>query len=153
MLRYFPAGLVVKIPGLPLQWALGRPWRTKIPHAVWCGILNKHTQKKPVSPDLEGAVRCFIVMIQRGCHQLMDILLTGWCWGKWESASSILSVQPVWDLFAGGQDTVNFSHLMEVSVSVKQLVYSLRGNEDPAPRLQYCLFWLFLVSASSPFPN
>ena len=33
---------------------------------------------------------------------------------------------------------------MEVSVSVKQLVYPLRGNQDPAPRLQYCLFWLFL---------
>ena len=139
-------------PSLVVQWlrlcaggAGSIPgWRTKIPQAVWCGILNKHTQKTPVSPDLEGAVRCFIVMIQRGCHQLMDILLTGWWWGKWESASSILSVQPVWGLYACGQDTVNFSHLMEVSVSVKQLVYSLRGNQDPAPRLQYCLFWLFL---------
>ena len=34
---------------------------------------------KTICPDLEGLVRRFIVMVQRGgCDQLIDILLIGW---------------------------------------------------------------------------
>ena len=33
-------------------------------------------------------MRSSIVMAQRGCDQLVDILLIGWWGGKWESASS-----------------------------------------------------------------
>ena len=59
-------------------------------------------------------------MVQRGRGQLVDILLTGWWGGKWESASSTWC-QLVWGLRACGQQTVNFSHLEGVSVSAKQL--------------------------------
>ena len=33
---------------------------------------------KTMCPDLEGLVRSFTVMIQRGCDQLVDILLIDW---------------------------------------------------------------------------
>ena len=63
-------------------------------------------------------------MFQRGgCDQLVDFLLIGWWWGKWESASSTFWFQPVWGLHADGQHTANFSHLVGgfISVSAKQL--------------------------------
>ena len=60
-------------------------------------------------------------MVQRGRDQLVDILLIGWWGGKWESVSSTFWLQPVWDLHACGQRTVNFSHLVGISVSAKQL--------------------------------
>ena len=46
-------------------------------------------------PNLEGVVRRFIIMVQRRCDQLLDILLTGWWWGNWESASSTFWFQLV----------------------------------------------------------
>ena len=64
-------------------------------------------------------MRSFVVMVQRGRDQLMDILLIGWWDGKWESASPIFWFQLVRGLC--GQQTVNFSHLEGVSVSAKQL--------------------------------
>ena len=66
-------------------------------------------------------MRSFTVMVQRGCDQLVDILLIGWWGGKWESASSTFWFQQVWGLCACEQHTVNFSHLVRVSVSAKQL--------------------------------
>ncbi|KAM9051163.1 uncharacterized protein AAG666_002673 isoform 2-T2 [Megaptera novaeangliae] len=60
-------------------------------------------------------------MVQRGRDQLVDILLIGWWGGKWESASSTFRFHPVWGLRACGQQTVNFSHLVTVSVPAKQL--------------------------------
>ena len=72
-------------------------------------------------PTWRGVVRSFTVMVQRGCDQLMDFLLIGWWWGKWESASSTFWFQPVWGLRACEQHTVNFSHLVGVSVSAEQL--------------------------------
>ena len=60
-------------------------------------------------------------MVQRGLDQLVDILLTGWWGGKWESASSTFWFQLVWGLHACEQHTVNFSHLVGSSVSAKQL--------------------------------
>ena len=71
--------------------------------------------------DLEAVVKSFIGMVQRGYDQLVDILLTGWWGGKWESASSTFWFQQVWGLRACGQHTVNISHPVGVSVSAKQL--------------------------------
>ena len=34
--------------------------------------------RKTVCPNLERLVRSFIVMVQRGCGQLVDDLLIGW---------------------------------------------------------------------------
>ena len=34
---------------------------------------------KTMYPSLERIVRGFTVMVQRGCDQLVDILLMGWC--------------------------------------------------------------------------
>ena len=81
-----------------------------------------HSTFNTVCPDLEGIVRSFIVMVQGGCDQLVDILLIGWRGGnKQESASSTIRFQLVSGLHACGQHTVNFSHLVGVSVSAKQL--------------------------------
>ena len=44
-----------------------------------------------------------------------------WLVVDWESASSTICFQPVWALCACGQHVVNFSHLVGVSVSAKQL--------------------------------
>ena len=49
---------------------------------------------KTVCPNLEGVVRSFIVMVQRGRDQLMDTLLIGWWGGKWESESSTFWFPP-----------------------------------------------------------
>ena len=66
-------------------------------------------------------MRSFIVTVQRGHGQLVVILLTGWWGGKRESASSTFWFQLVWGLRARGWQTVNFSPLVGVSVSAKQL--------------------------------
>ena len=66
-------------------------------------------------------MRSFIVMIQRGHDQLVDIILTGWWGGKREPTSSAFWFQPVWGVRACGQHTVNFPHLVGVSVSAEQL--------------------------------
>ena len=66
-------------------------------------------------------MRSFIVMVQRGRDQPVDVLLIGWWGDKWESASSTFWFQLVWGLRACGQHAVNFSHLAGVSVSAKQL--------------------------------
>ena len=49
--------------------------------------------------------------VQRaGCDQLTDILLSGWWWAKWESASSTFWLQPVWGLRACGRHIVHIFH-------------------------------------------
>ena len=50
---------------------------------------------KTVCPNLERIMRSFIVMVQRGCDQLVDFLLISWWWGKWEVASSTFCFQKV----------------------------------------------------------
>ena len=97
-------------------------------------------------------------MVQRVCDQLVDIHLSGWWWGKWESALSSSWFQSVWGLHACGEHTVNFSHLggwVSVPVnSTKILLWvSLEGAWDSARRLHYLLFLdcSFLVSASPHF--
>ena len=92
------------------------------------------------------------------CVLLMDILLIGWWWGQWKSTPSIFWFQLVCALCACEQHTVNFFHLVGVSVSAKELIdcylYLLRGNQDPVPRLHCCLFWLFLPCLCIlSFPN
>ena len=97
-------------------------------------------------------------MVQRGRDQLVDILLIGWWGGKWELASSTFWFQPVWGLRACGQHRVNLFHLVEVSVSAKQLkdvlMCILEGESGPCPKA--ALLFLdcsSLVSSSPPFPN
>ena len=71
-------------------------------------------------------MRSFTVMVQRArCDRLVDILLTGWWLGHWESASSTFWFQSVWGLHAYGQHTVTSSTQWgrvggAVSVSAKQ---------------------------------
>ena len=64
-------------------------------------------------------------MVQRGGRdQLVDLLLIGWWWGKWESASSTFWFQPVWGLVLVGNIpslVFNFFHLEGGSVSAKRL--------------------------------
>ena len=56
--------------------------------------------------------------VQRtGRGQLVDTLLIGWWWGNQESASLTFC----WGLHACGQHAGNFSHLVGLSVSAKQL--------------------------------
>ena len=76
---------------------------------------------KTMCLNLGKRVRSFIVIVQRGCDQLVDIPLMGWWWGKWESASSTFWFQPVWGLHACGQHAVNFFHLVGMLASAKQL--------------------------------
>ena len=51
-------------------------------------LLCKEGHTNTVCPDLEGVVRSFTGMVQRGCDLLMDFLLIGWWWGNRESTSS-----------------------------------------------------------------
>ena len=44
-----------------------------------------------------------------GHDQLLGILLNGWWWGYWESASSAFWFQSVWGLHACGQHTISSS--------------------------------------------
>ena len=46
--------------------------------------------------------------------QLKDILLIGWWWGNWASASPAFWFQPIWNLRACGQHAVNIFHLVGV---------------------------------------
>ena len=62
-----------------------------------------------------------IAMVQRGHDQLVDVLLNGWWCGKWESESPCFRFQQVWRLCVCEQHTINFSNLVGVSVSAKQL--------------------------------
>ena len=67
----------------------------------------------------------------------MGILLIDWWWGRWESALSTFRFLLIWALYACGLHTINFLHIIGVSVSAKQLrncdMYTpWGGNNDPA---------------------
>ena len=107
---------------------------------------------KTVCPHLEGVVRSFIAMVQRGRNQLLDILLIGW-----GSTSSTFWFQLVWDLHACGQQTVNFSHLVgfQYLQNISKILFcvSLEGEAGPCPKA--ALLFLdcsSIVSASHPLP-
>ena len=51
----------------------------------------------------------------------VNILLIGWWWGHWDSASSSFCFQSVWESMCCRLHTVNFFHLPGVSVSEKEL--------------------------------
>ena len=82
----------------------------------WTNGLKNHMSQ------LGEIVRYFIVIVQRGYDQLMDILLMGWWWSKEKSASS--AFRPKWSgvyILVGHIPSliVNFSSLEGVSVSAK----------------------------------
>ena len=90
-------------------------------------------------------------MVHRGqCDPFVDILLIGWWWGFWESASSTFWFQQVWGLHTCGQYAVNFFYLVGfpyLQNSSKLLLHvCLEGDQDPAPRPHYC----FLIVSLSP---
>ena len=101
---------------------------------------------KPCVPTW-GLVRSFIVMVQRRCNQHVDILLIGWWWGNRGSTSSTFWLQPIWGLLACGQHTVNFLHLLEVSVPAEQLrdIFMCIPWVGTRTRSQNCTIvsWLF----------
>ena len=55
------------------------------------------------------------------CDQLVEFLVIGWWSGNRESTSSTFRFQKDWSLHSCGKHTVNFFHLMGVSVSSKNL--------------------------------
>ena len=72
--------------------------------------------------------------------------------GVMESASSAFWFQPIWGLHAGGQNTVNVSHLAGCFCICKTVqrycsMCPLRGNQDPSPRLHHCF-----LTPLSPHP-
>ena len=120
--------------------------------------------------NLEGLVKRFIVMVQRGHDPLVDILLTGWWWNKWESASSTFWFQVVWGLHVCGKHTVNFSHLVGFSdlqnSSKILLCISLERGSGHCPKAAlFCvcvgvrgagrgrLFWLFFPLSLYHLPS
>ena len=114
---------------------------------------------KTVCPNLEGVVRSSIVTFQRGHDQLMDIILIGWLWGKWNSGSpTILLVHLLGSTFLWGSIQLTsptwrgFQYLQ--NNSKRLLLYSLRGNQGTAPRQIYFSFdSSYLFSTFSPFPS
>ena len=72
-------------------------------------------------PHLGRIVRSFIVIVQRGCDQSMDILLMSWWLSKWESA-----VRSNWSgvfMLVGSMPPliINSFHLEGASVSAEEL--------------------------------
>ena len=63
-------------------------------HAKWANAL------KAVYPALEVCSEESYSVQGVGHDQLMDILLIGWWWGNWESASPSFWFQPDWGLHA-----------------------------------------------------
>ena len=114
---------------------------------------TREAMPSKLCPNLEGVVRSSIVMFQRGHDQLVDIILTGWWWGKWKSGS--LTILLVRGLPSCGQHTVNFSRLEGVSVSTKQLKEIVIVFLGALP--QGCSILSFdcshLFSTSPPFPS
>ena len=99
---------------------------------------------KTACPNLEGVVRSFIVMVQRGRGMLVDILLIGWWGGKWEVGDIINLLVPTGSrvyVLVGSIPLISptwcrFRYLQNCSKIL--LCVSLRGNPDSAPRLHYC---------------
>ena len=74
--------LCTRVPNQILETGLG-----EVKKNSFIGLLGKGGQQqanalKTVCPALEGLVRSFTVIVQRGRDQLIDILLMGWWWDK-----------------------------------------------------------------------
>ena len=116
-----------------------------------------------------GGGREFYSVQGAGCDQLVDILLIGWWWGNWESASWPFWFQPVWSgvymLVGSGQLTSStwwgIQYLQNSSKDRAQnIIYSPWGRtKGPwlclmAKVLLFCLAWLFsFLSAFSHFSD
>ena len=113
---------------------------------------------KIVCPNFERVVRSFIVMVQRGCGQLMDILLMGWWWCNrsqspqhsglnWSRVCILVGSIPslIVNFFPPGG---GFSIC---KTDQCKAVVCIQANQDLAPRLLFeCSS---LISASPPFPH
>ena len=85
-------------------------------------------------------------MVQRRCVQCVDILLIGWWWGKWESASD-----PIWDLLVSTIRLPSAWWGFSIFRTARDgCLCHLRGKQDLALKLHYCFFWLFLPSLPIP---
>ena len=97
----------------------------KLTHAMFINIPRFEANAlKTTCPKVGKTVRCFIVIVQRRCDQLVVILLMGLRCGKYESALSTFRPDRSRVCVFGGSIPsliVNFSHLEGVSVSAKQL--------------------------------
>ena len=86
----------------------------------------------------------------------MDILLIGWWWGKWQSASSTFWLQWVWGLLTVGRKQLTSPTWWGFSICKTAqrycYVYPLRENQDPAPRLHYCFLTVSPLSPLSLHP-
>ena len=75
----------------------------------------------------------------------MDILLTGCCWGEWESAPSTFWFLLVWGLCSSGRHAINFFHLAGLSGSANQLKGAVlcisRGETRILPQSCTIVFW------------
>jgi len=104
--------------------------------------------------DLERIVRSFIVMVQRGCGQLVDFLLISWWWGKWEVASSTFWFQNIC-LWAAYSYLVLPGEGFSICKTAQRYccVYLLMGNQDPALKATLlfliapplCLHFLYIL--------
>ena len=105
--------------------------------------------------NLEAIVKSFITMVHRGGHdQLMDILLIGWWWGNWESAS--LSSDSNWSgvyLLVGSMPTCGgFS----ICKTAQRYCYVCPLMGEPRPYRKAALLFpdnSFLFPEPPPFPH
>ena len=125
--------------------------------SIYCRASNKESRqlmlKRPRLSDgfqgqtFKGRVR---EVGDRMWDQLVYSLLIGWWWDR-KLMSSTFWFQPVWGLRACGQHAVNLLsppgsfHVCKAAQRYCY-VYPLRGNQDPTPRLHYCL----LIAPQTP---
>ena len=81
----------------------------------------------------------------------MANVLIHWWWGKRESGLPTLQFQLVWGLCACGKGTVNFSYLVGVSISARQLKVCITwGRIRTLPQSCAIVSWLLLPSLHIP---
>ena len=111
---------------------------------------ESHSRLMPwtLCPSLEWRVRSFAVVVLRGGNQLVDILLIGWWWGKWESASATFWLQQVWVYVLVGsiQCPSTWGGFSIYRIAQRCCyVYPLRENQDLDPRLHHCFFLSYFI--------
>ena len=70
--------LCTLVPNQTLETGLGEEEKNSFIALLGKGGQQQANALKTVCPALEGLVRSFIVIVQRGRDQLTDILLMGW---------------------------------------------------------------------------
>ena len=140
-------------------------WQRKV-QCLLQGAKQRELHSKDLNPPRGFREEFLKTVWEKGSQSTwsarVDSSLTGWWWGWWYFCHHLL----VWGLHSGGQQAVNFFHLVGVSVPARQLkdmtlgiIYSPWG-ETKGPWLcfvtkqLFCLAWLFsFVSAFSHFSN